>query len=89
MMDPAFESGQQDGAAVSAGTTPDDLSADVLDRLFDIFAGEGGQSGSGIGLAICEKIVDHHGGNIWVESTVEEGSTFYFTLPEDEESPAG
>lgn len=65
------------------------IAAEHFDRIFGVFQrlhGRDEYDGTGIGLAVCKKIVDHHKGRIWLESTVGEGSVFHVALPLAEET---
>src|SRR4051812_19917398 len=62
------------------------MEPDKAEEIFEPFHrlhGEGAYPGTGIGLAVCDRIIEQHGGRIWAESEPGKGSTFRFTLPPD------
>ena len=68
------------------GIPPDKLET-IFERFQQVDASDSRKKGgTGLGLAICRHIVEQHGGRIWAKSTVGQGSTFYFTLPQSSSS---
>jgi signal transduction histidine kinase len=66
---------------------PEDKLQMIFDEFYQVESGKHG--GTGLGLAIAKRLVEEHGGTIWVESQLGKGSTFYFTLPFSAEKEDG
>lgn len=79
------DSGVQFSVIDSGKGIPEDVVEQLFNRNVNYTTyGTSGEKGTGLGLRICQEFVGKHGGTIWVESTVGEGSTFAFTIPQAE-----
>lgn len=73
-------------AVIAVRDTGNGIPAEDIPKLFRIDekyvnTGTNNEKGTGLGLILCREFVEYHGGEIWVESQLNEGSTFYFTIP--------
>jgi signal transduction histidine kinase len=66
---------------VAVEDTGKGIAPEIVASLFQPFATHGKSHGTGLGLTICKRIVEDHGGKIWAESVPGKGATFIFTLP--------
>jgi len=76
-----------DSVQISVADSGRGIPPDAIDMIFDKFvqvkqASDSMPGSVGLGLAIAKEVVEAHGGKIWVESVVDKGSTFYFTIPQ-------
>ncbi|MBK1664237.1 hybrid sensor histidine kinase/response regulator [Rhodospirillum rubrum] len=87
----AFE--QRPGWKITVTDNGRGIARKDFDTVFNLFrrldsGGPGGVAGSGVGLALCRRIVERHGGRIWVDSVIDEGSSFRVHLPAGLENSA-
>ena len=84
-------SGDRDGEwLLSVSDNGIGIAEEFADKVFVIFQrlhGRDGYAGTGIGLALCKKIVEHHGGTIWIDPSYTEGTRLLFTMPVAHDSP--
>jgi light-regulated signal transduction histidine kinase (bacteriophytochrome) len=78
------EVGRDDGWNFSVSDNGIGIPEEFVDKVFVIFQrlhGRDSYTGTGIGLALCKKIIEHHGGLIWIDTSYTGGTRFRFTLP--------